>query len=219
MRPPLFVRALTDEERTQLTAGLRSSEAVVLRRCQIVLASARGERVAHITHTVGCSEKTVRQVLRRFNAQGVVTLAAGSTRPHRVRPQAFAGERAEQLRALLHRSPREFGKPGSLWTLEWAAEVSFAQGLSPTRVSDETIRQTLKRLGVGWKRAKQWITSPDPEYVRKKLRRQSRLEELLFYGRQGGSRIAPKTRLSAPGAVACVDALTQRLPGGKVAWP
>lgn len=168
MRPPLFVRALSDEERTQLTAGLRSSEAIVLRRSQIVLASARGERVPHIAHTVGCSEKTVRQVLRRFSAQGVASLAASSTRPHHVRPQAFAGERAEQLRALLHRSPREFGKPGSLWTLAWAAEVSFAQGLSPTRVSDETIRQTLKRLGVGWKRAKQWITSPDPEYLRKK---------------------------------------------------
>jgi transposase len=176
MRPPLFVRALTDEERTQLTAGLRSSEAVVLRRCQIVLASARGERVPHITQAVGCSEKTARQVIRRFSAQGVVALAAGSTRPHRVRPQAFAGERAGQLRALLHRSPREWGKPGSLWTLEWAAEVSCAEGLSPSRVSGETIRQTLKRLGVGWKRAKQWITSPDPEYLRKKLGWQSELD-------------------------------------------
>ena len=89
-------------------------------------------------------------------------------RPHHVRPQAFAGERAQQLRTVLHRSPREFGKPSSLWILEWAAEVSFAQGLCPTRVSDETIRQTVKRLSVGWKRAKHWITSPDPEYVRKK---------------------------------------------------
>ena len=168
MRPPLFVRALSDEERLQLAAGLRSSEAVVLRRSQIVLASARGERVPQIAQAIGCSEKTVRQVIRRFSAHGVTALAPRSTRPHRVRPQAFAGEQAQQLRALLHRSPREFGKPSSLWTLEWAAEVSFAQGLSPTRVSDETIRQTLLRLGVGWKRAKQWITSPDPEYLRKK---------------------------------------------------
>jgi transposase len=168
MRPPLFVRALTDEERAQLTVGLRSSEAVVLRRSQIVLASARGERVPQIAQAVGCSEKTVRQVLRRFSAQGVAALAAGSSRPHRLRPQAFAGERAEQLRALLHRSPREFGKPGSQWTLAWAAEVSCAEGVSLTHVSDETIRQTLKRLGVGGKRAKQWITSPDPEYLRKK---------------------------------------------------
>jgi hypothetical protein len=55
-----------------------------------------------------------------------------------------------------------------LWTLELAAEVSFEQGLSARQVSGETIRQTLLRLGVKWKRAKHWITSPDPEYERKK---------------------------------------------------
>jgi hypothetical protein len=78
------------------------------------------------------------------------------------------GERAEQLRALLHRSPRDFGHPTSLWTLDLAAEVGCAQGLTPRVVSGEAIRQTLLRLGISWKRAKQWITSPDPEYARKK---------------------------------------------------
>lgn len=42
-----------------------------------------------------------------------------------------------------------------MWTLDLAAEVSFAQGLTAERVSDETIRATLERLGVHWKRAKQ----------------------------------------------------------------
>ena len=41
---------------------------------------------------------------------------------------------------------------------------------SKNLVSDETIRQAIKRLGVGWKRAKTWITSPDPAYLRKKGR-------------------------------------------------
>ena len=48
-----------------------------------------------------------------------------------------------------------------------AAEVSFGQGLTPDRVSREAVRSALQRLGVRWKRAKQWISSPDPEYVRK----------------------------------------------------
>ena len=47
-------------------------------------------------------------------------------------------------------------------------EVSFAQGLTPERVSAETVRATLARLGIGWRRAKQWVSSPDPEYARKK---------------------------------------------------
>jgi len=58
--------------------------------------------------------------------------------------------------------------PTSRWTLALAAEVSFAQGLTPRLVSDETIRLALRRLRVSWKRAKHWITSPDPAYLRKK---------------------------------------------------
>ena len=46
---------------------------------------------------------------------------------------------------------------------------SFAHGLTPTRVTGETIRATLVRLGVKWQRAKDWITSPDPAYARKKV--------------------------------------------------
>ena len=84
---------------------------------------------------------------------------------------AFAPPRAQALRALLHQSPRTFGKQTSLWTLELAAEVAYEQGLTAERVSDETIRATLARMGVSWRRAKHWITSPDPEYARKKARR------------------------------------------------
>ena len=168
MRPPIFVRPLTDAERTVVTAGLRSKDTFVLRRCQILLASARGERAPRIAEQVGCDDQTVLDALHAFNARGLPALHPGSSRAHHPRPQAFPGERAEQLRALLHRSPREFGHPTSLWTLELAAAVSCAQGLTATQVSGETIRLTLQRLGIGWKRAKQWITSPDPEYVRKK---------------------------------------------------
>ncbi len=167
MRKPLLVRTLTDEERQQLEAGLRSSEAFVLRRCQILLASARGQHAPAIAEVVGCDDETVRDVIKAFNARGLAVLKRRSSRPHRTQA-AFSAAKAEPLREMLHRSPREFGKSTSVWTLELAAQVSFEQGLTPQRVSDETIRATLKRLGVRWKRAKHWITSPDPEYVRKK---------------------------------------------------
>ena len=35
-------------------------------------------------------------------------------------------------------------------------------------LSVETIRKALLRLAVGWKRAKRWLTSPDPDDARKK---------------------------------------------------
>jgi transposase len=169
MQQPLFVRPPTDAERPLLEAGLRSSHAFVLRRCQIVLASARGERVPQIARSLGCDEQTVRNAVHAWNATGLAALEPGSTRPHTIQV-AFDAAGAERLRALLHQSPRTFGRPTSLWTLDLAAEVSFEQGLTAQRVTGETIRATLARLGVRWLRAKEWITSPDPAYARKKGR-------------------------------------------------
>jgi hypothetical protein len=54
------------------------------------------------------------------------------------------------------------------WTLALLAQVAHEQGLSTTVLSQETIRRALRRLEVGWKRAKRWLTSPDPAYAPKK---------------------------------------------------
>jgi transposase len=167
MQAPLFVRPPTDSERQALAAGLRSADAFTLRRCQIVLASARGERVPAIARSLGCGEQTVRNAIHAFDRIGGAALREGSSRPHAIHA-AFDAERAERLRALLHRSPREFGHPTSLWTLDLAATVAFAEGITATRVSGETVRATLVRLGIRWRRAKTWITSPDPAYAQKK---------------------------------------------------
>ena len=167
MKRPIFVPPLTDAERQHLEAGLRSSHAFVLRRCQILLASARGELAPQTAHHLGCDGETVRNAIKAFHQSGLAALSQGSSRPHTIHT-AFPGEKAEQLRALLHQSPRTFDKPTNLWTLELAAEVSFQQGLTQEPVSGETIRATLARLGVRWQRAKAWITSPDPAYARKK---------------------------------------------------
>src|SRR5215217_5903029 len=168
MRPPIFVRTLSEEEREALEEGLRSSEAFVLRRSQILLASARGEIAPQIAKNLGCGAQTVRDAIHDFNEHGLDALLAGSSRPKRTHA-AFDEQGAQALKEMLHRSPREFGKETSLWTLEMAAEVSFEQGLTEKRVCGETIRATLVHLlGVRWQRAKRWITSPDPLYERKK---------------------------------------------------
>ncbi len=167
MKPPIFVRTLSTNERKALEAGLRSSDACVLRRCQILLASSRGERAPQIARSLGCGSQTVRDAIHDFNRRGLDALRPRSSRPKRTRA-AFEEEGAEALREMLRHSPREFGKESSLWTLEYAAEVSFERGLTEERVTGETVRATLARLGVRWERAKRWIESPDPEYARKK---------------------------------------------------
>jgi transposase len=166
MQAPLVVRPPTDDERQALAAGLRSGDAFTLRRCQIVLASTRGEHAPAIAGQLGCSDQTVRNAIRAFAARGVAALTAASSRPHTTHA-AFDAAGAARLRALLHRSPRDFGHPTRVWTVELAAETACAEGLTATRVSDETIRATLARLGLRWRRAKTWMTSPDPAYAQK----------------------------------------------------
>ncbi len=170
MREPIFVRPLSDDERKTLKAGLRSPDAFVLRRCQILLASAEGRTAYQIARTFGCHDQTVRNAIYKFNEEGLEgALSKGSRRPHTIHA-AFDQDQAVKLKEMLHRSPREFGKPSGLWTLEMAAEASLEEGLTKNkRVSGETIRSTLSsKLGVRWQRAKHWITSPDPQYARKK---------------------------------------------------
>ena len=169
MKRPIFVRPLSDAERESLEAGLRSSDAFTLRRCQILLASERGENAYQIARSLGCNPQTARNAIHAFNEEGLPeVLRQGSRRPHSIH-RAFQGpKQAEALREMLHQDPRKFGKDTSLWTLELAAEVSFEEGLTKERVSGETIRATLARLGVRWERAKRWISSPDPLYERKK---------------------------------------------------
>jgi transposase len=167
MKPPIFVRTLSKKEREALEAGLRSSDAFVLRRCQILLASARGERAPRIADNLGCGSQTVRNAIHDFNERGLGALRAGSSRPKEVHA-AFDAGGAESLRQMLHHRPSEFGKEGTFWTLAMAAEVSFEEGITERRVSAETIRVTLARLGVRWERAKRWMESPDPAYARKK---------------------------------------------------
>lgn len=169
MRQPILVRALSTPEQQTLKRGTRSSDGFVVRRCQIILASARGEHAPAIGRQVGCDDQTVREIIQGFNRSGLDVLQRRSKRPHRI-TAAFSAASGEQLRQVLHQSPRTFGKASSVWTLALAAEVSFEQGLTAEPVSGETIRATLHRLGVKWTRAKHWLTSPDPAYARKKTR-------------------------------------------------
>src|SRR5438874_10823427 len=115
MKPPVYVRPLMDAERAQLVAGLRSSDAFIHRRAQILLASARGEQAPRIARHLGCDAQTVRNALAAFNARGLAALRKGSSRPHRFRV-AFDRVHGDQLRALLHQSLRTFNKPTSVRT-------------------------------------------------------------------------------------------------------
>jgi transposase len=96
MKKPIFARLLSDNERKTLKAGVRSPDAFVLRRCQILLASADGKNAYQIARIFGCHDQTVRNVIAKFNEKGLKeTLRKGSRRPHTIHA-AFDEKQAEK---------------------------------------------------------------------------------------------------------------------------
>ena len=170
MKTPIFVREMTADEIAAIKIGLRSSDGFVVRRSQIVWSSSQQETARKIAKRLGCDDETVRKVIKQFNAHGLKVLQVGSRRPHKTVAK-FSDECVEELKEILHQSPRKFGQETSLWTLSLLAKISYENGLVASLVSIETMRATLERFGIRWARAKHWITSPDPDYLRKKTTR------------------------------------------------
>lgn len=146
----------------------------------MLLTSAEGKPTTTIACLIGCTDQAVRNAIHDFHERGLAALQPKSSRPHTTH-EVFDEEGREQLPALLHQSPRTFGQDTSIWTLDLAAEVSVERGIASRLVSGETIRNALGRLGVRWKRAKHWITSPDPDYVREKNRRDKLIRLVLAH--------------------------------------
>ncbi len=165
----MLVRELTAAERQALHRGLRAADGFTVRRSQILLASAGGAGPAAAGAAVGLTAQAARNAIRAFHAEGVGCLAR---KPPVAKTPAAVWDRRHDggVKDLLHRSPRTLGKPTGLWTLALVAEVSHAKGWTARRLSAEGMRSVLKRLGIGWKPAKHWITSPDPDYAKKKRR-------------------------------------------------
>ncbi len=118
MRRPIFVRSLSDAEREALEDGLRSKDAFVLRRCQILLASSRGENAYRIARSLGCDSQTARAAIKRLNEGASKRLCTGYPQgPRRFGPPSTRGEPSGCVRCFT-------GAPGSL-------ERTRARGHSP----------------------------------------------------------------------------------------
>jgi transposase len=164
----LYARKLTKQERGGLEQGLRSTTALTVRRCQILLMSADDQlSPQQIADRLRCSDQTVRRTIHAFHQRGMACLKPGS-RARKDDQRAMDDQGRTRLKEIIRMSPRSFGYETSLWTLELLAEVSFKEGLTTWQVSADTMSRTLRAMGVNWQRAKQHINSPDPAYAVKK---------------------------------------------------
>jgi transposase len=164
---PIHVCPLTPTQSEQLDRLYRSTKDPRLRtRAQMVLLSAeQALTVAKIAAIVRESEATVLRWLKRYRAEG---LDGRHDAPRPGRPADVTETYRAELVAAVRRRPRSLGLPFSLWTLQRLGD--YLAGRTGIRGSDETVRRTLKQVGIVLSRPQHTISSPDPEYQVKKRR-------------------------------------------------
>ena len=164
---PLYVRKLTKEEIETLNQGLRSPSAFTVRRSQILLKSYDGQKPQAIAQALHCSDQTIRVAIHAFHQEGLACLVEKSHARHDQAPMIDEVGCARLLE-LVRLSPRTFGHDTSVWTRPLLAQQLHQEGHTASEVSATSISNALGRTGISWRRAKQWIHSPDPHYDHRK---------------------------------------------------
>ena len=131
----------------------------------VLLSAEQARNAPEIASIVRESEVTVQRWLKRYLAEGVEGLKDA---PRPGRAATVTDLYRTELLAAVRRRPRSLDLPYSLWTLQRLADyLAEKTGL---RLSDETVRQNLKKAGIVLSRPQHKISSPDPDYEVKKRR-------------------------------------------------
>ncbi|MGW3984296.1 helix-turn-helix domain-containing protein [Streptomyces mirabilis] len=143
-------------------------------RARMVELSWSGLRVPAIAVELGCSQKTVRCWLHRFNRLGLQGLEdlGGQGRKRRIteeeRSRIIALVKTVPLGRLRWEPVGElwaFDESGpSEWTLDSLAAAARAEGIE---VGRSQVRRILLAEGVRWRRTRSWMRSKDPDFVPK----------------------------------------------------
>lgn len=162
----LRVRALTDEEGTQIEclAHSRTAPARLVERARIIWQAQQGQRVPDIADDLQLCEATVRQWLKRFNAQGLRGLEDA---PRSGRPVTYTSEQVGEVIATSLTPPETLGLPFACWTLDrLEAYLNEEKGLPIKR---SRIDELLIAEGLRWRTQETWFGERvDPEFAPKR---------------------------------------------------
>lgn len=163
----LYARCLSEAEGRLVQCEIRHGrDAVYLKRCQVILASAQGMRVKEIAGLTLLSEYHIRELIRSFNHGG---LPAVKPRKPKGRDPIFTDEERATIAEFARIPPKVLGYPFTAWSLsKLKMAVEERNLLGRKSVSDETIRQILEEYDISYQRTKTWKESHDPEFELKK---------------------------------------------------
>jgi transposase len=163
----LYARPLSEAEGRLVQCEIRHGRnAVYVKRCQVILASAQEMRVKEIATLTLLSEYHIRMLIRSFNRGG---LPAIKPRKPKGRSPSFTDEERATIAEFARIPPKVLGYPFNAWSLsKLKVAVEERRLLDRRSISDETIRQILEEYGVSYQRTKTWKESHDPKFDSKK---------------------------------------------------
>jgi transposase len=163
----LYARPLSEAEGRLIQCEIRHGRnAVYVKRCQVILASAQGMRVKEIAKLTLLSEYHIRMLIRSFNRSG---LSGIKPRKPKGRSPSFTDEERATIAEFARIPPKVLGYPFTAWSLsKLKMAVEERRLLDRRSISDETIRQILEEYGVSYQRTKTWKESHDPKFDSKK---------------------------------------------------
>ena len=144
MFQPLFVRALTPDEREGLKQYSRSSNKEEGIRACVILASAEGKTAVQISSAIGSHPSNIKKWIRKFNADGLEGISAKKRGPQGGPRPKFTPSQIEGMLSLAGTEPAEAGYGFKEWTPQKLATAAMERGIVD-RISHVTVRQMLKR--------------------------------------------------------------------------
>ncbi len=150
----VYVRPLTEVERTELHRMTRQEVGRVSQRAQMVLLSAQRHTVPELATLFAYCPATARFWLRRFDAQGPEGLY---DQPHSGRPRKVCAAVERTVVDLVQGDPQGSGFLATFWTVAMLV-LALAKTLAVT-LSSSTVRSALHHLDLRWGRPR--LTMPD----------------------------------------------------------
>jgi len=157
----LYVRPLSEEERSQLGGMIAQSEPETLgTRAHIVLLSSQGYSSIEIASLIGRHPASIRKWIHRFNDQGIASLTDA---PSPGRKRSYTEDQAQQIVDIALTEPRALGQPYNRWSLHRLVRYIIDTGLLES-VSHDTIWRILRNRGIHFQKGEGWSRNNQGSY-------------------------------------------------------
>jgi transposase len=162
----LWLRDLSKEEQVvvERRAHSRTAPARQVERARIIWRASQDERAPVIAAALGLTAYTVRDWIKRFNAQG---LAGLEDQPRAGRPPTYTPEQVATVIATALTAPKSLDLPFASWTLDrLAAYLNEQKGIAIKR---SRLDEILLAEGLRWRKHESWFGERvDPEFAEKR---------------------------------------------------